>query len=85
MCLGAILYSAMTNHDTGKTGHDTSTADPEGFVEVINRLELPSTGNIAGEMGCSPQRALYHLNKLENAGDITSRKAGPAQVWSLAH
>jgi predicted ArsR family transcriptional regulator len=70
-------------HDE-ETGKFTPTYSPEDFLNALEKLELPTTSEVAGSVDCAHRTALHHLNQLEEDGRVRSRKAGNAKLWMLA-
>jgi len=68
----------------GEDGKFEPTYDPEEFVRAVEALDLPTTSDVADSVDCPHRTALHHLNQLENANRLTSRKAGNAKLWSLS-
>lgn len=69
-------------HD--EDGQFTPTYTPEDFVEALETLDLPTTADVADDVGCAHRTALHHLNQLEEEGRVDSRMAGRAKLWTLA-
>jgi predicted ArsR family transcriptional regulator len=67
-------------HD--EDGQFTPTYDPEAFIEAVETLGLPTTADVADRVGCAHRTALHHLNALEEEGEIDSRMAGRAKLWT---
>lgn len=74
----------VTYDKHGDNGRFKPTYDAQEFLDAIKARELPTTGDVAEEVGCAHRTALYHLNQLEADGHITSREAGRAKLWALA-
>ena len=56
----------------------------EMFLAAIKSCSVPSTGNVADEIGCNRTTALRRLDKLEESGAIeVSGEVGRARVWSV--
>ncbi|WP_343233307.1 helix-turn-helix domain-containing protein [Natronosalvus halobius] len=53
------------------------------FRQAVAELELPTTGDIAREVGCKRATAHRRLTQLEESGDLESRSVGNALVWSV--
>lgn len=67
----------------GEDGKFKPTYDPEEFVDAVADLDLPATADVAEGVECPHRTALHHLNKLEDAGRLTSRSVGAAKVWDV--
>lgn len=52
------------------------------FLSAIQDDESPTTSDVARTVGCTPQAALYRLNKLADDNRVSSTKVGSAKVWS---
>jgi DNA-binding transcriptional ArsR family regulator len=74
----------VTNDKQGEDGRFESVYDPEEFVDAVGDLDLPATADVADAVEAPHRTALHHLNKLEEAGRLTSRKVGAAKVWDVA-
>ncbi|WP_139203742.1 helix-turn-helix domain-containing protein [Halorientalis persicus] len=74
----------MTHDKHDESGKFTPTYEPEEFLSAVAEIDLPTTADVADHVGCAHRTALYHLNKLEDAGDLNSQMAGRAKIWMLS-
>ncbi len=54
------------------------------FLDAVDRLELPTTTDVADELGCVKATAAGRLNALEDDGELAAKTVGQAKVWRLA-
>jgi response regulator of citrate/malate metabolism len=71
----------QTRRETGQFG---SGFDDDDFVTVVERLELPTSGDVADEVGCSRSTARRRLKQLEEDREIESKAVGGYRVWLRA-
>lgn len=57
--------------------------DEAAFLAAIRDLDMPTTPDVAREVGCDRNTAYYRLNRLEDADRIESQEVGGALVWSV--
>lgn len=55
----------------------------DDFLEALEDEEL-TTGEVSEVVECPYKTAYYYLNRLEENGEITSRKRARARFWSIA-
>lgn len=77
------MTSPVPYDEHDDSGKFTPTYTPEDFLEAVDALELPTTGDVADHVGCAHRTALHHLNQLEDEGRVASRTAGRAKLWML--
>ena len=53
------------------------------FTDAVSRLDLPTTGDVARDVGCSRSTAYDRLSELQADGAIDSRQVGNALVWTI--
>jgi predicted transcriptional regulator len=53
------------------------------FIGAIGQDDTPTTTDVAEDVGCSSQAALYRLNNMEDEGVVTSELIGNTLIWSL--
>ena len=69
------------NEDSGQFSEEY--ARPQ-FIEAISAIDgLATTSDVAEHVGCAHDTAYKKLQQLEADGEVTSRKAGNALLWSL--
>ena len=73
----------MPYDKTGDDGRFEATYSPEEFLDAVDRLDFPTTSDVADAVDCAHRTALHHLNDLEDSGDLDSRMAGRAKIWSV--
>lgn len=56
----------------------------QAFIDAVKNNDLPSTGDIATNVGCSRSLALQRLTRLQERGKIESVKRGNANLWRLS-
>lgn len=78
------MRQAVTHDKTGDDGRFKPTFTPEEFLDAVGERDLPTTSEIADVVGCAHRTALHHLNALEDTGDLDSRMAGRAKLWTMA-
>lgn len=63
---------------------DSQPAFPdEEFLDAVDRLDEPTTGDVARSVGCARTTAHERLRELEDDGRLSSRRVGNALVWAL--
>jgi DNA-binding transcriptional regulator YhcF (GntR family) len=65
------------------SGRFTPTFTPEDFLDALLVLDLPTTAEVAEQVGCAHRTALHHLNAMEDEGRVRSREAGRAKLWTF--
>lgn len=78
------MSNSVTYDKHDDSGQFTPTYSPEDFVAAVEKLELPTTADVADYVGCAHRTALHHLNELEENGELKTRTAGRAKIWMLA-
>jgi GTP-sensing pleiotropic transcriptional regulator CodY len=69
------------DEDTGKY---TEAYPSEKFLSALESLNgSAGTQEVADEVGCAYRTAHAKLSKLENNGEINSRKVGNAKLWQF--
>ena len=67
------------------SGRYTESYPPEMFLKALNALNgMASTQEVADEAECEYRTTYEKLVKLEDSGQITSRKVGNARLWSIS-
>lgn len=57
----------------------------QDFLDALKTLGgIAGTQDVADEVGCTSRHALNRLQKLEEAGEVTSKDVGRSFVWMLA-
>jgi len=62
---------------------DSEMYPDEAFRDVVAKLDLPTTGDVARAVGCERTTAYDRLKRLENDRVLESRRVGNALVWSI--
>lgn len=75
----------MDDRPRNEHGQFKQEHSDEAFIEAIREHEPASTREVAEEIGIYRQSADYRLRRLEDAGRVTSKKAGHSLVWMLAN
>lgn len=78
------MTDTVTYDKHDESGKFTPTFSPEDFLEAVGNLDLPTTSDVAEEVGCAHRTALHHLNQLEDDGRLASRQAGRAKLWMIS-
>jgi hypothetical protein len=66
-----------------ETGQFTPEFADGEFLDAVSQGELPTTNDIADAVGCKYRTAYERLNRLEDEGQIASKKVGNSLVWML--
>ena len=69
------------NEESGKY---TQAYRSEEFLEAVQESDgLASTTEVADRLGCSNRTALSRLRELAEGGDLSQRKVGTVNLWSV--
>jgi len=68
------------DEDTGRFGHHYPD---EAFLAAVRERDLPTTTEVADDVGCDRRTAYVRLTELKDGGVVRSRKVGTALVWML--
>ena len=80
----ASNLSNVPDRDTD-TGQYVAEYPTEEFFAAIRELGRDaSTSAIADEVGCKYDAAYKKLTRLEDAGEVQSRKIASARLWELS-
>jgi predicted transcriptional regulator len=75
----------MNDERDEDSGQFTAKYPAEDFLEALRELGgAGSTADVADVVGGPTRTAHYNLSKLEDSGEIDSRKVGNARLWTLA-
>ena len=69
----------LSNDEDGRRQYAESQ-----FIDALKQSDTPTTTDVAEYVGCSPQAALYRLDKMENERTVSSTKIGNAKVWRIS-
>ena len=69
-------YNARDN-----TGRFATKYDEADILAAVEENEPAATSEVADAVGCARQNANYRLRKLEDEGEVRSKKVGPSLVW----
>lgn len=73
-----FLYLVVTNE-----GGRPPVATDQEYIDVVEKLEMPTTSDVADAIGCDVSTASDHLSDLESEGCVSVRRIGPSKVWSV--
>ena len=74
----------MDRERDDRTGRYTTKYPLSDFVEVLaDADEMPTTQEIADEVGCSYDLAYRRLRELEDDGKAAHRDVGRSFIWRL--
>jgi predicted transcriptional regulator len=65
-----------------ETGQFVETFPRDRFLTAIQRLDLPTTTEVAEAVGCDRRTAYVKLRSLVDDNQASSRKVGQTLVWS---
>lgn len=68
----------VQDHEDGRRKY----GDQE-FLDAIQEHDTATTSDIARDVGCAPQNALYRLNLLEDEGRVSGTMVGSTKVWTV--
>lgn len=67
-----------------ESGKYTTSYSDSDFIDAIRKLDgLGGTSDIADAIGCTRRTAYTRLQRLENGGQVSSRKVGNSLVWTI--
>lgn len=69
------------NEERDEAGRFRETYADEEFLEAIETVSVPSTQNIADEVGCSYDLAYHRLKALEQTQSVGAEQVGQAFIW----
>jgi GTP-sensing pleiotropic transcriptional regulator CodY len=79
------MDSAMPRERDDESGKYTDTFDDDEFLAALREEDgVAGTSDLADAVGCTSRHALNRLQKLEEAGEVTSKDVGRSFVWMLA-
>lgn len=73
----------MTDDGDGSQRFE-STIDDEEYLTALSTLGPSSTSEVAEEVGAPYRTAHHRLKRLEESGEVTSKKVGTAFLWQIA-
>lgn len=73
----------MPDRDRNESGQFERDLSDEDILSAVGELDTPTTTDIAQEVECDRTTARYRLGLLEDDGQVTSKKVGPALVWEI--
>lgn len=65
-----------------KSGRFRQEFTDSEFLEAVRNHDLPTTTDVSEQVGCKYRTAYERLNRLEDSGQLRSRKIGNSLVWS---
>lgn len=71
----------VRDDDTGKL---TPKYEDSAFLKAVEEGEMVTTQEVADEVGCHLNSARKRLAKLEEDGEVVSKKLGGNYIWMLA-
>ena len=74
----------MTEDERPYQAENATQFDDDDFLAAVDAHEPASTKDVAQAVGCSQQTAMRRLKQLEERGAVSSKRAGPAYIWSRA-
>jgi CTP-dependent riboflavin kinase len=69
--------------DRDDHGQFTEEYDDEAFLSAIESLPVPSTQNVADEVGCSYDLAYRRLKSMREDGEIKKEEVGGSFIWVI--
>lgn len=80
----ATMIEPMPDRDD-KTGKYTEEYSRKSFKQAIRELDRDAgTQAIADAVGCGYDTAYKKLARMEDAGEVASRKIGNARLWEVS-
>ena len=67
--------------DRDEQGRFSAKYSAEEILAAVYDHAPASTTEVANAVGCARQNAGYRLRKLEDEGEVRSKKAGPSLAW----
>ena len=74
----------MPRKQDAQSGRFSQVYTDEDFLNAIDELGEPGTGEVAAEIGCSRDHARRRLRNLEQDGVVESRMVGTVILWRRA-
>ena len=66
------------------TGRFATKYDEQDILDAVRENEPAATSEVADAVGFARQNADYRLRRLEDEGEVRSKKVGASLVWMLA-
>lgn len=75
----------MSESTRDERGRFTPQYSDEELVAAVKMHTPAGTSEVADELGVTRPSADYRLRRLEDQNRITSKKIGPARVWTVTN
>ena len=79
----ACLHHSMSQSDRDERGRFVQKHTDDDVLAAVGKHEPAATSEVAGELGIERPSADYRLRRLEDTGQVTSKKIGNSLAWRL--
>lgn len=75
----------MVRNRDDESGKYTKEYEDEEFIQAVERLDMPSTSQVAEEVGCSYTLSYHRLNELKDNNELRRLEIGNSFAWIIAN
>jgi predicted transcriptional regulator len=75
----------MSERDRDSSGRFKPEVSEKEILEAVREHEPAGTGEVGEAIGLARQNADYRLRRLEEEGEVESKKVGRSLVWMLTN